>query len=113
MSTPCLRTGRRAAVIAVIVAVELASAGFAIGGAAAAPGLTTVAIVSVDSATGMWAPAQPTAAVPAATVVTVVTAKATTPPVPITPAARLTTSTSTAPVEESNSLSEPQPTTRS
>jgi len=118
VSTPCLRTVRRAAVIAVIVAVELASAGFSIGMAAAASGLTTVVTVSVDGATGTWAPAQSTAAVPATTEAT---GTATTPPVPTsdqsvvptTSAAPSTTSTSTAPVEESRSPSEPKLTTRS
>jgi hypothetical protein len=90
MSTPCLRTGRRGAVIAVIVAIELASAGFAIGVAAAAPGLRIVVTVSVDGAISTWAAAVPT-----------------------TPAAPGTTSTSTAPVDESSRPSEPQPATRS
>jgi hypothetical protein len=75
-----------------IVAVELASAGSAVGAAAAAPGLTTVVTVSVDGATGTWVTDQSTAAAPVATEAT---------------------ATSTAPVEESISPSEPQPATRS
>ena len=79
MSTPRLRISRCAAVIAVVVAVEFASAGFAIGVAAAVPGLTTVATASVDGATGTWASAQFNAAAPAAIVVS---ETATTPPGP-------------------------------
>ncbi|MEA2933353.1 MAG: hypothetical protein QOI56_2138 [Actinomycetota bacterium] len=113
-----LRTGRLPAVMAVIAAVELASAAFTIGVAAAAPGLTTVVTVSIDGATGSWAPARSTAAVPRATVPT---DAATTPPVPTsdqsvvstTLAAPETTSTSTAPVEESSSPNASQPKTRS
>ncbi len=90
MSTPWLRPGRRAAVFAAIVAVELASAGFAIDLAAAGPGLTIVVTASVDGATSTWAPSPPIAALPAATV-----------------------ATDPAPVEESSSPNEPEPTTRS
>jgi len=75
----CLRTGRRAAVIAVIFAVELASAGFAIGVAAGAPGLTAVVTASVDGATGTWAPAWSAAPAPSASELT---DTAETPPVP-------------------------------
>ncbi len=77
MSMPCLRTSRRAAAVAVIVAAEFASAGFAIGVAAAAPGLTTVATASVDGATGTWVSAQFSAPAPAAIVIS---ETATTPP---------------------------------
>ena len=82
MSQPFLSTGRRAAVIAVIVAVELASTGLAIG--MAASGMTTVVTVSVDGAAGAWAPAL------SAPVTTTSTSTA-----PVT-----TTSTSIAPVEQ-------------
>jgi hypothetical protein len=80
-----LRTRRRAAIMAVTLAVELASARSAISLAAAAPGLVAEVTVSVDGATGMWAPDQPQP----------------------TSAASEATSASTAPVEEPSSPSEP------
>ena len=68
MSMRCLRTGRRAAVIiAMIIAVELAGAGIAMG---TAPGLTTVVTASVDGATGTWAPAPSRAEAPSASLLT-------------------------------------------
>jgi hypothetical protein len=88
----------------VIVVGKLVGAGFAIGVAAAAPGLTTVATASVDGATGTWASAQFTAPAPAAIVVS---DTATTPgPAPDQSVGP------TGPAEESSSPSEPQPTTR-
>ena len=92
MSSRCLRRGRRAAVIAVISAIELASAGLTIGVAAGEPGFAPVVTVSVDGATGSWAPAWSPAEEPSASVF----ADTATPPpdptpdqsvVPITPAA--------------------------
>ena len=53
------RTLRRTTVIAMIVAAELGSAGFAIGETAVTgPGLTTATTVSINGATGTWAPTQ-------------------------------------------------------
>ena len=109
---------RRTAVIAVLVAVELASAGLTIGVEAAAPGMSTVVTVSVDGATGTWAPADRSRAEPETAAVG---GPATTPPVPTwdqtaipaTAAVSETTSTSTAPVEEPSRPSEREPTTRS
>ncbi len=88
----CFRRGRWAAVIAVISAVELASAGLAVGAAAGAPGLTTAVTVSVDGTTGTWAPAGSAAAAPSASVLTDTATKPPVPTsdqsvVPITPAA--------------------------
>ena len=79
MSMRCLHLGRRAAVIAVMSVVQLADAGFAIGVAAGAPGFTPVVTVSVDGATGTWAPAGSAAAEPSASVLP---DTATTPPGP-------------------------------
>ncbi len=70
---------RRSAVIALIVAVELARAGLANGVAGASPGLIRLVTVSVEGATGTWPPAQSTGAEPAATVVA---DPAATPPAP-------------------------------
>ncbi|MEH1130712.1 hypothetical protein [Micromonospora sp. CPCC 206061] len=116
-----LRTARRITAIAVVIAAQLGSTGFAIGVAAAGPGLTTAVTVRIDGATGRWTPTD-SAAVPAETVAT---DPATAPPaptsdqsiVPTTPAASQTITptgtTTTPPVDELSSPNEPEPTSRS
>ncbi|MFI6099198.1 hypothetical protein ACIA8G_26895 [Lentzea sp. NPDC051213] len=117
------RTVRCAAIIALIAAVELGSAGFAIGVAASAGlSLASTVTVSIEGAVGTWAaePAQSSAAAPTTTNTTTQAPAAPPNPapdqsiVPTTPSTLETTPSApagTTPVDAPSGSSEPEPTT--
>lgn len=113
------RAARRITAVAAVVAIHLVGAEFVTGAANAAVPLTSTVMVSVDGATGQWAPDGASAAVPATTAHPTTAQPTPTPeqPIPTTTTAPATSPTTssvvdTPPVPEPTSQSGPVPTTQ-